>query len=69
MIHANYKETHSDHREDDTDDTENSLGWHDAREFLRKVQGLNGDIQRGEDVVLTFLSLSLAIHGFEISVV
>jgi len=34
----------------------------------REVQGLGGSIQRGEDIISAFLSLSLDIHAFNVNV-
>jgi len=44
-IIAGGEERYLDHCEEDAGGTENSLGWHDSRELLRKIQALDGHIQ------------------------
>jgi hypothetical protein len=62
------KETHSDHRDDNANGAKNNLGWRDAGDFLRKIQGLDGHIERGEDVRSTFLSLGVGFHGLKVDI-
>jgi hypothetical protein len=62
------KETHFDHREDNAEGAENGLGWGDAAEFLCKIRGFDGNIERGEDSFSAFLSSSGGMHGFEAEV-
>jgi hypothetical protein len=62
------KDTHFDHREDNAEGAENGLGWGDAAEFLCKIRGFDGYIERGEDGFSVFLSLSDGMHGFEVEV-
>ena len=40
------KETYFDHSEDNTNGAKEGLGWRDTREFLRKIQGFDGHVQR-----------------------
>jgi hypothetical protein len=63
------KEIHPDHGEDDAEGGENGLGRRDATEFLCKIRGLDGHIERGKDNVSTFLSSSVGIHVFKADVV
>ena len=44
------------HGKDDTDGTANSLGWRAAQDVLGDVQGVDGHVQGGEDVVSTHRS-------------
>jgi len=62
-------ETYPDHCEKSANGAKSSFGWCDARDLLREIQDLDGHIQRGEDVVLTFLLLRIVIHRFEVDVV
>jgi hypothetical protein len=62
------KGTHLDHCEDNAEGGKNGLGWCDAAEFLRKVRGFDGNIERGEDDFSTLLSLSVGGHGFEVEI-
>ena len=55
--------TYPDHRQNDTDGTKNRLGRRRARDLLREIHCLDGGIQQGEGVVLTFRSLGLWIHS------
>ena len=57
------KGTYSYHSENDADRTTNGLGWCDAQNFLREVQGLDGGIERGDGIFFTFLSLRVFIHS------
>ena len=54
-----------DHSEDNAEGAENGLGRRNAAEFLRKVRGLDGHIERGDDNISTFLSL-IEIVGFHV---
>ena len=63
------KEIHPDHREDDAEGGKNGLGRCDAAEFLRKVRGLDGHIERGKDDVSMFLSSCVGIHVFKVDAV
>ena len=56
-------ETYPDHRQKNTDGTKNGLCWCRAGDLLRKVHCLDGHIQQGEGIALTFLSLGIRIHG------
>jgi hypothetical protein len=62
------KETHFYHREDNTEGTKHGLGWGDAAEFLRKIRGFDGHIERGENEFSTFLLSSVGVHLFEVEV-
>ena len=48
----NWKETHSNHSQENAGRGERGLGWRHAGRPLRAVQGTNGGFQRGESVVL-----------------
>lgn len=62
------KETHSYHREDNTDGTEDSIGWGDAREIFREAQAFYGRIQKREDIATTFRLFGVWVHGFKVRV-
>jgi len=65
---AEEEETHPYHCEKSANGTKNSLGWCDARELFREIQGLDSHIQRGDNIVLAFLPLSMSVHGLKINV-
>ena len=48
----NWKETHSNHSQENAGRGERGLGWRHAGRPLRAVQGTDGGFQRGESVVL-----------------
>jgi len=56
----NWKETHSNHSEENTGRGERGLGWRHAGRPLRAVQGTDGRVQRGESVMPP---LSFGRHG------
>jgi hypothetical protein len=62
------EEIHFDHCEDNAEGSKNGLGRRNAAELLRKVRGLDGHIERGNDNIPTFLSLIVGIHVFELDV-
>jgi len=41
---AEGEETYLDHRENDADGGENSLGWRDTRDLLREIHGFDGGV-------------------------
>ena len=47
-----WKETYSNHGEENTGRSERGLGWRHAGRPLRAVQGTDGHAQRGEIVAL-----------------
>jgi hypothetical protein len=57
---------HFDHCENGAEGSENRLGRRNAAELPRKVRGLDGHIERGDDNIPTFLSLIVGIHVFEL---
>ena len=56
----NWKETYSNHGEENTGRGERGLGWCHAGRPLRAVQGTDGYVQRGERIVLP---LGFGRHG------
>ena len=48
-----------DHGKDDADGTTDSLGRRGAEDILGDVQGIDGHVQRGDDVVPAFRSLGI----------
>ena len=60
---AEDEETYPYHHEEDTDGTENSLGWGDTCDLLREIQALDGHIQRRDGPVSPLRSLGLGLHG------
>ena len=51
--------TYLDHREDNADRTANGLRWRATQDILGDVQGIDGHVQRGKDVVLPYRSLGI----------
>ena len=56
----NWKETYSNHGEENTGRGERGLCWCHVGRPLRAVQGTDGHVQRGESVML---SLGSGRHG------
>ena len=52
-----------DHRQEGADGAKRGLSWWDARNILRKIQGIDGHIQGGENTVPPLRSLGSRIHG------
>jgi len=42
---AKEEKTHLDHGEKDANGAKSGLGWCDAREFLREIEGVDGHVQ------------------------
>ena len=54
---------HLDHRQEGADGTKCSIGWCDTRHLLRKVEGFDGNIQRGENPIPPLWLSVFGIHG------
>ena len=54
--------TYPDHREQDADGSKNSLGWCDTGDFLGKIHGFDGNIQRREGPIPALRSLGFGFH-------
>ena len=67
-VDISQRETHPNHREENTGGAKHSLGWYDVHDPARKVQGINGEIQRRDDVVSTFSLFGLDIHRSKVDV-
>ena len=52
-----------DHREKDADGSKSGLGWCDARDLLREIQGVDGHVEQGESTVPPLRSLGFDCHG------
>ena len=63
--HRGKEKMYLDHCEKDANGAEDSLGWCDAGEFLREIQGIYGHIQRGGDTLLPLRSLGIFCHGWK----
>ena len=55
--------TYPDHRQDGTDGAKYSIGWRDARDLLREIEGFDGHIQCGDDTVPPLWSFRIRSHG------
>ena len=51
-----------DHNEKCADRTNNCLGRCDAQYLLGEIQGLNGHIQRGDNIIPAFVWLDIRAH-------
>jgi len=67
-VDVSQRETHPNHHEENTGGAKNSLGWYDVHDPTCKVQGIDGEIQRRDDVVSTFPLFGLDIHGSKVDV-
>ena len=56
------KGTHSDHREEDADGSEDRLRWSDTGDLLRQIRGVDGHVQRGDNTAPPLRSLGVGIH-------
>ena len=62
-ITAEWKGAYPDHRQKNADGAKDGLGRRRTRDLFREIHGLDGRIQQGEDVIPTFLSFGILVHG------